>query len=439
MEFGKHLGKGLWGFADKVLPAFYGVAFMFLVIRVLPSDEYGAYFLFQTIFTLVASLAFSLSIQPMLKYVAEGVDAKSISSTAMTMMILFLIITVGLLLLFSKPVTQLLDAKNAEKVRSLLMYLPFMFAVSIYRTILSGLLQAKLKIKELFFTDAMYFLSSFILVIIAKHFGILKDAVTVINIGLVSSFLASIVAFFLSRQIAIPVVAWNKGQAKKIFNYGKYGLGGTVGNVVQTQFDTFFISAYGGVNGVAYYGAAKNFIRVYDMYSQVIQMLVLPASSMLQGRKEEHKLPVLVEKSICFSLYAILPVVIIFEIFPIQLFHVVYGDRYDESIHLFRVLGLIGFVIPFGGVISSVIFGIGKTGVGFIMSLVSLGISSAVYYFFGSTWSVQGIVWGVVTIYVIVGSITLLILKRYVPFKLGSIFKRTSDIIAFFKKLYFFS
>lgn len=39
MEFGKHIGKGLWGFADKSLAVVYGLGFIFLVIRVIPEKE----------------------------------------------------------------------------------------------------------------------------------------------------------------------------------------------------------------------------------------------------------------------------------------------------------------------------------------------------------------------------------------------------------------
>ena len=36
MEFGKHIGKGIWGVAGKGLPVLYGFAYVLLVIRVLP-------------------------------------------------------------------------------------------------------------------------------------------------------------------------------------------------------------------------------------------------------------------------------------------------------------------------------------------------------------------------------------------------------------------
>ncbi len=431
MEFGKHLGKGIWGFADKSLPPVYGVAFMFLVIRVLPVEEYGAYFLIQNMFMIISSLAFSFAIQPMLKFVAEGFDARVVSSTALTLLTFFIAIILAALLIIGRPVAVLLDARHAEEVRSLFLYLPLMFLASVYRVISSGLLQARLKIRELFWVDLVYFVTSVVLILAARMLGILNGAVMVVYILIGSSLLASVMAIILARDVAVPIWRWDGVMAKKIFSYGKFGVGGTLGNVVQTQFDTFFVSMYGGVGGVAMYGVAKNFARMFDMYSQVIQMLVLPASSILQGRGEEKKLTGLVEKSVCFSFYAIIPVIFLFGVFPAPIFRFFYGHQYTSSIPVLQILCLTGFMIPFGAVVASTLYGIGKITVGFIMSMISLVLSVCLYALFGHLWGMYGIVWSVVMTYVILTSLGVIVLNRYVPFTVVSVFRRTQDVIVF--------
>ena len=61
MEFGKHVGKGIWAFGDKALPVVYGIGFIFLVVRVLPAKEYGAFVIAQTIFTFATARGYSLA------------------------------------------------------------------------------------------------------------------------------------------------------------------------------------------------------------------------------------------------------------------------------------------------------------------------------------------------------------------------------------------
>ncbi len=431
MEFGKHIGKGLWGFADKALPALYGIAFMLFVIRTLPAQEYGAYVLFQTIFLLIVGLSYSFAIQPMLKFVSEGMNAKSVSSTALTAMTGLIIAIVGILILFGRPISQFLDPVHAENVRSLFIYLPIMLGATVYRLIAGGLFQARLDIRNLFWTDFVYYLLSLILIIIARVTGLLTDAKIVVHIGVIASVLSSLIAYLLVRPIGAPVLGWDVAAGRKIFNFGKYGIAGTIGSVVQTQFDTFIVSSYGGVTGVASYGVAKTFARIFDIYTQVIQTLVLPASSMLHGKGERERLIALVEKTLCFSFYGILPVILIFEFFPKELFGVIYGGRYADSIPLLRVLTLLGFFVPFASVISSVFYGIGKVGIGLLFSVMAILLSLGVYYGLGYYYGIKGIVCGVVIVQAIMIVVGTIIFKKYVPFSFASAVGRTRDIILY--------
>ena len=71
MQFGRHIGKGLWAFADKALPALYGIGFILLVIRVLPEGEYGAFVVVQSLYMIISGFGYALALQPLTKYGAE--------------------------------------------------------------------------------------------------------------------------------------------------------------------------------------------------------------------------------------------------------------------------------------------------------------------------------------------------------------------------------
>jgi hypothetical protein len=66
VELGRHLGKGIWGLADKALPVVYGLGYVLLVIRVLPEVEFGNWVLLQEIFLLVSGLATAFALNPLL-------------------------------------------------------------------------------------------------------------------------------------------------------------------------------------------------------------------------------------------------------------------------------------------------------------------------------------------------------------------------------------
>ena len=71
MEFGKYLAKGIWGLADKALPVVYGVGYVWLVIRVLPEEEFGNFVLVQEVFLVISGLATAFALQPLLKFSSE--------------------------------------------------------------------------------------------------------------------------------------------------------------------------------------------------------------------------------------------------------------------------------------------------------------------------------------------------------------------------------
>jgi lipopolysaccharide exporter len=434
MQFQRHISKGMWALADKGMLALYGVAFMLIVIRTLSPEQYGTLFLFQTVFLLITSLATSFAIQPMIKYVAEGSDPLANSSTTLVITTLFVGLCSGIILLLSHPVALVLDAQHAQALAGLFSLLPILFAANIYKLVASGLLQARLQIKQLFIVDCVYLLSSLAFIIIAQVTHNLSSADIVVYIMVVSSLLASAVALYLVRAIVIPTWRWDQKEAVKIFDFGKYSLGGTVGNVVQTQFDTLLISAFSGVGGVAIYGAAKSFTRVFDMFAQSIQMLVIPASSMLYARGDKEGLTALVEKSICFSLLAVLPVVAIYVFFPGVLVWLIYGDKYAESVPVLRVLALTGLLVPWGAVIASILYGTGRTAMGFMISIASLLLSLVVYYVSGSIAGLSGIVWGVVAVNaILIFTVGIYVLRRLVSFRMVSMLHRTKDAIQFLR------
>jgi O-antigen/teichoic acid export membrane protein len=431
MQFGRHISKGFWALADKGMLALYGVAFMLIVIRTLPPEEYGTLVLFQTVFLLITSLATSFAIQPMVKYVAEGSDARASGSTTLVITALLIAVCTGIVLLLSHPIATLLAKAYSPQLAELLLWLPVLLAANIYKMVISGLLQARLQVRQLFAVDSVYFVTSLALILLAYLSGSLTHAEIVIYIMIISSLLSSGTALLLTRAVTIPAWRWDASEAGKIFDYGKYTLGGTIGNIVQTQFDTLLISTFSGVGGAAVYYAAKNFTRIFDMFTQSMQMLIVPASSILQARGDKEGLIALVEKSICFGLLAIIPVVAIFMLFPGTLVSLIYGNKYPESIPVLRILALTGLVIPWGVVIASVLMGTGRTAVGFLMSIVSLVFSLVIYYVSGSIAGLTGIVWGVVCMYAILGLLGTLILHHYVPFRMMSIVRRTKDAIQF--------
>ena len=104
MEIGKHLNKGMWGLADKALPVVYGVGYVWLVIRVLPEEEFGNFVLVQEVFLIVSGLATAFALQPLLKFSSEdNADISGIVSAAFVLNVAFTIIASLMVVALSTP------------------------------------------------------------------------------------------------------------------------------------------------------------------------------------------------------------------------------------------------------------------------------------------------------------------------------------------------
>ncbi|RPH33049.1 hypothetical protein EHM92_08410, partial [bacterium] len=158
MEFGKHLGKGIWGLADKALPVIYGLGYVVLVIRVLPAEEFGNFVLIQEIFLVISGLAAAFALQPLLKFAAEGGDnPKEVISAALLLNIAFIAVA-SLLAVAGKDLTGAL--LNSPTLAPLMLYLPAMLAASFIRNFTLTLLQSRYLFREVFWVDAMHFLGA---------------------------------------------------------------------------------------------------------------------------------------------------------------------------------------------------------------------------------------------------------------------------------------
>src|SRR3989337_1020070 len=132
MEFGRDIGKGLWGLAGRALPSVYGVGIIIFVIRTFPPVEFGVYTLLQTIFLLVVAMGQSFALQPLVKFGAETDDVSGLVNASAFLYLLFVVpAALGLLVLRG----QLGALFNSAAAGDLMDYIALMLAASFPRNV----------------------------------------------------------------------------------------------------------------------------------------------------------------------------------------------------------------------------------------------------------------------------------------------------------------
>jgi O-antigen/teichoic acid export membrane protein len=435
LEFGKHLAKGFWGLADKALPVVYGIGYVLLVIRVLPSTEFGNFVLIQEIFLVISGLATGLALQPLLKFSAErSGDDRHIIGATMILYTAFLVFSSIVLVGLRVPLSDLL---NASDLRVLLLYIPAMIAASYFRNVALALLQARFLFARVFWVDAVHFLGAPLLIVTFTWMHIFHSAFDLILVNIISLSASSVVGLMLSRSMFSMTLPPRRDIFNKIWVYGKYSLGGVTSYLVYSKADTFLLSAFTGPVQVAVYNSVKVFVRVFEMAAQVVQMFVLPAASKLSSDGDTGSLRALTEKAILFSTVGMLPVTIVFLVFPGLLTDILYDGRYSEAIPILQIFALLTFIVPATAVGSNVLMGLGMARETFILGL-QMFASSAVAYLICIPWlETTGAALGYVAASVLMAWLTVSKMNRSVPVTLSGVLGRSRDIRTFLERRLF--
>ena len=421
----------MWGLADKVLPVVYGFGYVFLVIRVLPEEEFGNFVLLQEVFLIISGLATAFALQPLLKYASEDrTDVASVVTTALWMNLAFVIVSSAAVIALSGPAGVML---HSPSLTPLLVYVPAMLAASFIRNFTLVLLQTRFYIREVFWVDTVHFLGTPLLVWIYSRMHLFDSALDLVLINIVSLSASSLTGLALSRSMIRLTVYPQAEDRRKMWHYGTYSLGGIVSYLVYTKADTFILSAFTGPIQVAVYNSAKVFTRLYDMVTQIVQMFVLPAVSRLSSQGEYQRLKVLVEKAILFSTVGMIPVFLLLLLGPSLLIQILYSGRYTSAIPLLQVLSLLSLVVPLLAVGSNTLLGLGHAKLNFLISLQMLAISIAAYFVFVPRLGPMGAAIGFVVATFVVTWITTLKLHQFQPLSPRAILSRVNDITQFLK------
>jgi lipopolysaccharide exporter len=432
MELGKHLGKGLWGLADKALPVVYGVAYVVLVIRVLPEAEFGNFVLIQELFLIITGLATAFALQPLLKFASEErTDHRSVLGAAFLMNVVFIFLASLLVVGLREPLSALL---NSPRLAPLMLLLPAMFAASFFRNYTLVLLQSRFLIKEVFVVDLIHFIGAPVLIYAYSKMHLFDSALDLIVINIISLSASSLVGLWLSRSLMAMRLRPDKEEVKKVWDYGKFTLGGLVSYMVYTKADSFILSAFSGPVQVAVYNSVKVFTRIYDMAAQVLQMFVLPATSRLVSKGDHASLKAFVEKTLNFSTVGMLPVFVLFLFLAGPLVEVVYDTKYADATPMLQIFSVLALLIPTIAVGSNVLLGLGQARLNSILSLFILMSSLLINMMFIPWLGALG-----ATIAYVLSSLVFAImitsrLVRFIPLTAREIIERWKDIKVFLLK-----
>jgi O-antigen/teichoic acid export membrane protein len=314
-------------------------------------------------------------------------------------------------------------------------YLPLLFVTAWYRGFALGFLQAKFAVRDIFFVDASNILGSLGLVYVMTMLGRFHSADDLLQVMILAQAVSTILAMFFTFPLMKSSLRYERTALLEVLNFGKYTFGTNSIYTFLMQADVFFVSSFSGLAAVAVYNAAKLFTRVFDMLSQVQQMFLIPYSSRRWGERDVSGLSVTAEKAICFSTLLLLPVLLLFVVFPAPLLEFLYHGKYPTAAPVLRVFGLLALVTPWNATAVSFIVGIGRVKEVFVISFLYAAITIPLYWLLTPLFGAVGTAVGLVGSFAVITVIYVRITQRIVPFTLTGVAGRVRDAWSFGRNL----
>jgi O-antigen/teichoic acid export membrane protein len=378
-------------------------------------------------------MSFSLALQPLTKFGAEGEERGSyIASSLLMSAIVFFFATV-IVLVAKNAISSILDPTGNTNLSELMNYMPLLYLTAYYRNFAVSLLQTTYEVRKIFWIDATYFIGTLILILGANIIGKFSTAEDLVVLNIVGQGLSSSLAIPMTLKNFNRGVRFQRLTFVKMLHYGKYIFGGNSVYTLFTQTDIFFVSSFVGVVGVALYSAAKLFTRIFDVLGQVLQMFLIPYTSKESSKNAFDNMRITAEKAICFSTIILLPIFLSLFIFPKEILHMFYKGKYDEAASILRIFSLLAIITPWNGVAVSYLLGMGKAKQGFYIGLIFIIIALILYVTLTPPLGAVGTSLALVFSFIISTVIYVIYLHRFVPINIVNVVKRVKDIREFYK------
>lgn len=331
----------------KTLPAIYGVGLILLVVRVIPLGDFGRYAMAIAYTNVIAALSRGLWAVPLTIHAARG-ERSRVLAPAFWLSTATAVIggLAGLLILPALGVGMDLAIFSAL---ALLILVP--------RDLAYAVIQAEGRIGMAFLVEAGYSLGSLAGFGLFTALGLLHSAEIVILINLGAAVLSAVLGVAAVPGVLRP---GRTGDWKATFDLGKWVGLHALGEIFLQQGDALLVGAFFAPELIAPYLAARTLLRMYTLFSQAVNFLVLPSASRLAATAQMPLLRRRLRQVISYLVAALVPFNLAMWFIAPWLFPLILGGKYVPAIPFFRVIIFASFLEPVYSILANAIAGIGS-------------------------------------------------------------------------------
>ena len=332
--------------ANNGLVAVFGFFSFIVLVRSLPTDEFGEWVLFITTLNFIDMLRFGITRTAIVRFLsgAEKDEGKQLLGSNYVINLsttLFLIVLVAAVNYFFT------DSIQESGFSLFFNWFPLIAIINLPFNNALSVLQAKMRFDNILIIRLLN-VGSFMTYLIINYFFFQSGILIIMFAYIITNTISSLLALSLNWDgiLFIFKASWQKN--KVILNFGKYTSGTLIGTNLLKSADTFILglSPFLGVTGVALYSIPLKLTEIMEIPVRSFAMTAFPKMSKasIQGSKENVKR--IYYQNIGGLTYLLLPILIVSFIFAEEFVTFLGGPEYRETASVFRIFCFYGLLLP---------------------------------------------------------------------------------------------
>ncbi len=321
--------------------------FSFMVlVRSLPTDDFGKWVLFLTTANFLDMLRFGITRTAMVRFLsgARKNEARQLIGSNYTINIISSISLIVITLLIDHYFR---DTVSSSGFSLFFQWFPIYAVLSLPFNNSLSVLQARLRF-DLILLVRIVNVGIFMLFLVVNYFFLNYGLLEIMIVYLSTTLLTSLLTMLFNWDGIRYIFHANKAKIKVILDFGKYTTGTLIGSNLLKSADTFIIglSPFLGTTAVALYSIPLKLTEIIEIPVRSYAMTAFPGMSKasIEGNKKEVKR--LYYQNAGGLLYMLMPVMLFCFIFAEEFVTVLGGSNYAQTATIFRIFCFYGLLLP---------------------------------------------------------------------------------------------
>ncbi len=333
--------------ANNGLVAVFGFFSFIILVRSVPTNEFGEWVLFITTLNFLDMLRFGITRTAIVRFLS-GADEEEGNELLGSNYVINLSSTIFLIVIVIAANFFFKESIQESGFSLFFKWFPFIAILNLPFNNALSVLQAKMRFDRILLIRIIN-VGSFMIFLIVNYFYFQSGILTIMWAYVLINTLSSIIAAMLNWDGLFFILKANKQKSKIILNFGKYTSGTLIGTNLLKSADTFILglSPFLGVTGVALYSIPLKLTEIMEIPVRSFAMTAFPKMSKasIEGNKD------LVKKiwyeNVGGLTLLLLPILVVSFIFAEDFVTFIGGAEYSETANVFRIFCFYGLLLPF--------------------------------------------------------------------------------------------